>query len=333
MTFLRTIAMIVHRSLRLHALAAAVTVISVALGCGLMIAVNAIQTQTYNALTDSPHGFDAVLGARGSKLQLVLNSFYHIDQSTGNIPWSMYLDIKDEPAVRRAVPIAVGDNVRGFRMVGTTTGFFDPPPADTVGPDAKPLTLAPGSRLFDPTRREAVVGAFAARSLGLKPGTEIHSHHGLSEHSNQKHEHGYVVVGVLETSNTPADRAIFIPLEGYWRMEGHALYGAGERYVAQPGRPIPDKHKQVSAVLLGIHSAAGQRLDRAINIDSTDATLAWPTGQIIANLFDKVGWANRVLEMVAQIVMLVAAAAILAGLYNTMLQRQRQLAILRALGA
>jgi putative ABC transport system permease protein len=63
------------------------------------------------------------------------------------------------------------------------------------------------------------------------------------------------------------------------------------------------------------------------------ATLAWPIGRVMADLFDKIGWIDRVLEMVAYLVIVVAAGSILASIYNTMNERRREFAILRALGA
>ncbi len=79
--------MIVRHSLRQHALSTVVTVLSVALASGLVMAVFAVNSQTMKAFTGGPVGFDAVLGARGSQLQLVLNTVFHLETSPGNIPW------------------------------------------------------------------------------------------------------------------------------------------------------------------------------------------------------------------------------------------------------
>jgi hypothetical protein len=69
-------------------------------------------------------GFDAVLGARGSQLQLVLNAVFHLETSPGNIPWTMYEQLRRDPRVKLAIPYAVGDSYRGFRIVGTTSNIF-----------------------------------------------------------------------------------------------------------------------------------------------------------------------------------------------------------------
>jgi putative ABC transport system permease protein len=116
--------LLVRRSLRQHALSSVVTCVSVALAAGLTIAVFAINRQTYDAFTGGDAGFDAVLGARGSQLQLVLNTVFHLETSPGNIPWAMYEEIAANPRVELAIPYAVGDNYRGYRIVGTIPEIF-----------------------------------------------------------------------------------------------------------------------------------------------------------------------------------------------------------------
>src|SRR5882672_9677159 len=115
---------IVLRSLRQHALSTIVTAASVALAGGLLMSVWAVKQQSQATFTGVNAGFDAVLGARGSKLQLVLNAIFHLEASPGNLGYQDYLDIQKNPSVELAVPLAVGDNYRGYRLVGTTLDLF-----------------------------------------------------------------------------------------------------------------------------------------------------------------------------------------------------------------
>src|SRR5579862_8161498 len=115
---------IVWKSLRQHALSTCVTALCVALAAGLLMSVWSVEDQSQSAFTGVNAGFDAVLGARGSKLQLVLNAIFHLESSPGNLPWSDFLDIQKNPNVALAVPLAVGDNYRGYRLVGTTLDMF-----------------------------------------------------------------------------------------------------------------------------------------------------------------------------------------------------------------
>ncbi len=320
------LAMIVGRSLRQHALSTVVTVASAALGSGLVMAVFAVSEQSKEAFSGGPVGFDAVLGARGSELQLVLNTVFHLETSPGNLPWEKYVAMKEDRRVERAIPYAVGDNLEGFRIVGTTAELFE---------DAERFRLVGDSRLFDPERREALLGSTVARELGLRIGSRVHPSHGLEHNEHHDHDEEYVIVGVFEPSNSPNDRVVWIPIEGIFRMGGHVLRGSGEHYEAKPGEEIEDEHKEVSAVLLKFRGGnrTGQTFSNQINLEEKDATLAWPIGKSMAELFNKLGWVNRILEVVAYLVVAVAAGSILASLYNTMNERRREFAILRALGA
>ncbi len=323
--------MMVRRSLRQHALSTIVTVLSAALASGLVMAVFSLSEQSKMAFTGGPAGFDAVLGARGSPLQLVLNTVFHLETSPGNVPWSLYEEMKTDARVDVAIPYAVGDNFRGFRIVGTTGEIF----SRFEYVKGRSFTFEPGGRPFSPERQEAVLGATAARATGLAVGASFEPVHGADHDADAAHEDEYVVVGVLEPTNSPADRVIWIPIEGMFRMSGHVLRGAGEEFHAdEHAEEIPDEHKEVSAVMLKLKSPqAGFRLDQQINREGTAATLAWPIGRSVAELFEKLGFVSRVLELVAYLVVVVAGGSILASVYNTMNERRREFAILRALGA
>jgi len=327
---IRGLFLIVRRSLRQHALSTLVTAFSIAIGSGLVMAVFAIKTQSYQAFTGGEAGFDAVLGARGSQLQLVLNTVFHLETSPGNIPWTLYQQIKQDPRVRLAIPYAVGDNYQGFRIVGTISQIF----TEFEYSRGRKFQIAPGGRFFSDDTREAVIGSYAAQATGLRVGSTFNPYHGLVADERQRHRDEYTVIGVLEPTNSPSDRVVWIPIEGIYRMSGHVLRGGGEAFKAREGETIPDEHKEVSAVMLKLRDPqSGFQLDQTINKQGKVATMAWPIGRVMADLFDKLGWMNRVLALVAYLVIAVAAGSILASVYNTINERRREFAILRALGA
>jgi putative ABC transport system permease protein len=74
-------------------------------------------------------------------------------------------------------------------------------------------------------------------------------------------------------------------------------------------------------------------LDVLYNRQGNRLTFAWPIAREVAYLFDRFGWVDRVLTLIAWLVAVVAAGAILASIYKSMSARRRELAILRALGA
>jgi putative ABC transport system permease protein len=308
-----TIALIVRRSLRQHAFSTTITALSIALAGGLLMAVWVVKDQSQRTFTQVNTGFDAVLGARGSKLQLVLNAIFHLEASPGNVAAADYQYIRRHPAVKLAIPIAVGDNLRGYRIVGTIPELF----TDVEYAPGKRFALAAG-RLFDPAAKEAVVGSFAARKLGLSVGDTFHPFHGLVYDVRNQHPDSFVVTGVLAPSNTPADKVVWIPIHGLQTMSGHD----------------PRAATDVSAVLVQLRSpSAGFMLDLMYNKQGNRLTFAYPIGAIMAELFQKIGWFDKVLALVAYLVALVSAAGVLVAIYNSMASRRRDIAILRALGA
>jgi putative ABC transport system permease protein len=309
-----TLPLIVYRSLRQHLFSTLITAGSLALAGGLLMSVWMTKAEAQKSFLQTTTAFDAVLGARGSKLQLVLNAIFHLEASPGNLSWQDYEFIKRHPAVQVAIPIAVGDNLRGYRIVGTIPALF----TDVEYAPGHNYTVEPGGRLFSPTQKEAVVGNFAAGKLGLKIGDTFHPFHGLAYNPNEQHADLYTVVGIMEPTGTPLDRVVLIPIEGVQKMSGHD----------------PRAATDISAVLIKLRSStAGFMLDIMINKQGNRLTFAYPVGAILADLFSKISWFDQVLALIAYLVALVAAASVLASIYNSMNARKRDIAILRALGA
>ena len=308
-----TLGLIILRSLRQHLLSTVITALSIALAGGLLMSVWVVKVQSQTTFTQVNTGFDAVLGARGSKLQLVLNAIFHLEASPGNVAYADYEFIKRHPAVKLAIPIAVGDNLRGYRIVGTVPELF----SEVEYVPGKKFTFSSGA-LFNPAAKEAVLGNFVAHKLGLHVSDTFHPFHGLIYDERNQHAETYVVTGVLAPSNTPADKVIWIPLHGLQTMSGHD----------------PRAATDVSAVLIQLKSpTAGFMLDMMYNKQGNRLTFAYPIGAIMAELFNKIGWFDQVLTLISYLVALVSAGGVLVAIYNSMAARRRDIAILRALGA
>lgn len=311
-----TILLIAYKSLRHHLVSTLVSATAIALAGGLLMAVWVVKQEANQAFTGVTGGFDAVLGARSSKLQLVLNAIFHLEDSPGNIAAADVAVIQDHPSVELALPIAVGDNYRGYRLVGTTADLFS---RVEYRSGRRYQIIAPG-RAFTPGEKEAVVGSFVAQQLGLKPGDTFHPFHGLLYDETKQHAETFLVTGVFAPTSTPSDHVIWIPIEGLQRMSGHDARTATE----------------ASAVLIKLkqeNPMSGFQLDMLYNKRGNKLTFAWPIGAILAKLFEKVAWFDRILAFISYLVVVVATASILASIYNSMNERRREIAILRALGA
>ena len=212
-------------------------------------------------------GFDAVLGPRGSKIDLILNAMFHMGPSAGLLSWEQYELIRDTRGVNEAYPIAVGDNYKGYRLVGTLPELF----VEHEWKKGKKYEVKEGGRIFTEAGKEALVGEYVAQQLGLSIGDEFHPYHGLSFDENKQHQDTFVVVGLLEATGTPADQVIWIPLRGIQQMEGHD----------------PAAAQSISAVLLSLSGRTGFTLDMKYNKEGNEATLAWPVDAVMSSFFDR----------------------------------------------
>ena len=301
-----------RKGFRQHLFGSLLAAFSIALAGGLFLSTLKIEEQTKASFNNANGGFDAVLGARGSKLQLILNALFHMDASPGNLPWEQYELIKQTPGVKEAYPIAVGDNYLGYRLVGTEPELF----MNHEWTTGKKYQLKSG-RIFSTMAKEALVGSFAANNLKLRIGDKFQPYHGLNFIENTQHQDIYVVVGILEATGTPSDQVIWVPIKGIQLMEGH------DQEMAQ----------SVSAVLLSLNGAAGFGLEMKYNKQGNQATLAWPVAATLASFFQKMGWFRGVLEIISYLIGCVGFLMVASTMRSSMHERKRDFAILRSLGA
>ena len=300
------------KGFRQHFFGSLVAAFSIALAGGLFLGTMKIQKQTQISFANASGGFDAVLGARGSKLQLILNALFHLDASPGNLPWEQYELIKKTPGVEEAYPIAVGDNYLGYRLVGTDPELF----FEHEWKKGEKYKLRRG-RVFSEMAKEALVGSFVADKLNLKIGDKFQPYHGLNFKEDTQHEDVYVVVGLLEATGTPSDKVIWVPIKGIQLMEGH------DQEMAQ----------SVSAVLLSLKGATGFNLEIRYNRQGNQATFAWPVAATLASFFDKMNWFRGVLEVIAYVIAAVGILMVASTMHASLNMRKRDFAIMRSLGS
>jgi putative ABC transport system permease protein len=310
------------------------TLLSISLGVGLVAAVLTLRRETDRTFLREQSTFDLVVGAKGSPLQLVLSTLYHLDVPNGNIAWSDYETLKQDPRIRSAVPIGVGDNYRGFRIIGTLPDFFDLQRrvSRKQGGEKKKgyaalFTMKEG-RLFQQDF-EVVLGARAASEAGLSLGDTFYGSHGLVAipGSGDHRAFPYTVVGILNPSGTAQDQAILTPLASVWKV--HDKEAAAHRETV----PEDMSQREVTAVLVQL-KAVGMRIWIKNEIQkSTDAMAAIPIDQMHRMYQRVIRPVQQSLLIVAGLVVVTATLTILTTLYQSAERRRRDMAVMRALGA
>jgi len=298
-------------SMRNRALYSILSITAAASGIALLTAVFLLSNAVQDGLARNSRGIDIVAGAKGSPTQLVLSAIYHSDVPNGNIEMKDYAELKRNPLVRQAIPLALGDNYKGWRIVGTTQDYLSHYDAE----------FAAGQAFSQPF--EAVAGTLT----GLKIGDEFAALHGFAADSEDVHNfHLYRVVGVLKPSGTVLDRLITTPIESVQQLHSHP--DAGDPDAAEE---LKLGH-QITAVLIKVKSPiAIMNLPREIN-KSTNILAASPSYQM-TRLSQSLGIGRDVLTALGIGIIILSVMMLLSTLASSLSARRYDLAVLRVLGA
>ena len=321
------------KSLRNRKGMAILTVIAVAVSVMLLLGVEKVRTGARASFADTISSTDLIIGARSGGVQLLLYSVFRIGDATNNITWESYQDIAAQPQVAWIVPISLGDSHQGFRVVGTTDGYFE----NYRYRGGRPLTFTDGVRFADIF--DAVVGSDVAEALGYRVGSRIIISHGLDSLGLSQHaDKPFVVSGVLAKTGTPVDRSVHISLEGLEAIHVDWQSGAAPR----PGQEIPADQVRlmdltpasVTAALVGLKSRLGIfTLQRFVNDYREEALTAILPGVALFELWGILGAAETALIAVSAMVVATAILGMITTILSTLNERRREMAILRAVGA
>lgn len=326
--------------IRAQRLGTALNLLLLALGIATIVILLLFSHQLEERLRRDGEGIDLVVGAKGSPIQLILSSVYHIDVPTGNIALHDAQQLMRNPAVKQVIPLALGDSHHGFRVVGSTHEYLAHYGAE----------LAEG-RLWEKPM-EAVLGARAAARLGLTVGGRVVGAHGVATEGAIHEEYPYAVVGVLKPSGSVLDRLILTSVESVWVVhEEHQqrpaldLTKAGSRAVPPADHPEKgnaarehteaDKHdeeRELTALLIQYRSPlAAATLPRFVNSQSAlqAAAPAFETARLLTLL----GVGLDTLRAFGLLLILTAGLGVFIALYNALKERRYDLAIMRTLGA
>ena len=345
-------------SLKYRFLNSFLSIMLTAFGVSIALLISQFGNHIQNRINLDGQGIDIVVGAKGSPLQLILSSVYHIDIPTGNIAYSQAKKIMNNPQIEESIPLALGDNWRGFRIVGTTTNYirhYD-------------MSLSTG-RYWD-QNFEVVVGS----SVNLDIGDEFMGVHGLLEDGSSHEEHKYNVVGILKPSGTVIDRLILTSLNSVLDIHGlHKVDNSFEKnhehqhdheHHKEEHHDVhehehdhdKEKHKsedenhhkhskndketnktnelgssEITALLIKTKSPiANINLPRSINRESS-LQAANPALEI-NRLISLFGIGSKSFAILSLILILIASLNIFSGLASNLENRMGDLAVLRAVG-
>lgn len=364
---------IVLKNIKQRKLSAVLTVISTLLGVALVVAILVIKQESAEAFNQTATGYELIVGPKGSPLQLTLNTIYHIGLPVNNMPVKTYELLAKDKRVKLAIPYVMGDNYKNFRLIGTTQniftqfeyqkgkkyGFasgkqFENENEAVIGSDVAEKT---GLKIGD-----SFIGSHGVEAYEY---AEEHDEHnfvvtGILQKTftpNDKvifipmesvwdmHYHGVEnVKGATDTTKTNSH-------SGHGHLHGHShnntkeqknvvkdsiSNGSNSNDSSYVSSGIPEDRKTITSVLVSLKSPIYfDLLRRQINDDKfhgMNAQAVIPVMEIM-QLFEIIGNINSVLLIVAYLVIFVAVISILVSIYNSINERKRDIAIMRALGA
>lgn len=338
---------LVLRSLWNRRFVVALTVASIALSVALILGVERLRGEARESFANSASGIDLIVAARGSPVQILMATVFGVGATDAGLSWDTYEMVRSLPEVAWAVPMQMGDNHRGFPVIGTTAAYF----TRYRHSGGRPLVFAAGEAFAAGDPSGAVVGAELAERFGYQPGDEIVNAHGAGEVAFDVHDAApFTIRGVLARTGTAVDRMVLVSLAGF-----DALHASRQAVAADPlGDPLagsgetdetdghdPDGHEaehHVTGVLNAIYVGLDQRtaalgLQRRLTEYEDEAITAVLPNLALLQLWEITGTAETALRVMAWAVALTGMAGMVVMLSATLEARRREFAILRAVGA
>ena len=204
---MRDVLYLAWRYLAYHKIKTTILVASITLIVFLPVGLNVIVDQSSAELTARAEATPLLVGAKGSPLELVLNSLYFDSDPPELTSYAEALRIS-ESGLATPIPLYVRFRSRESPIVGTTLDYFD----------FRGLRFATGRVMA--VLGECVIGSRVAEALDVEVGgTVISSPESVFDLAGV-YPLKMTVVGVLEPSFTADDEAIFVDVKTAWVIQG-----------------------------------------------------------------------------------------------------------------
>ena len=317
-------------SLYARLLTVGMTVFAISLSLMLYLSVEKLRSSAYTSFTDTISQTDLIVGSRTSSVQLLLYSVFRIGNATNNITWESYEDIVNRDEVDWAVPISLGDSHKGFRVMGTTSDFFE----KYKYRGGQSIVINKGNYFSD--LYDVVIGAGVAEKLNYELETPLVVSHGLQ--SFTKHDdQPFKVAGILEKTGTPVDNTVIVSLEAIEAI--HVDWSSGTKIQGQTTpvdqiRKMDLSPKYLTAALIGVNSKLQIfGLQRWINEYPEEALSSILPGVALQELWRIVGVVENLLLSISIVVIFTTLVGMAAIVFSSLNERRREMAIWRAMGA
>lgn len=318
--------------LRARPLLNSLTALAVALAISIVVATTTLSTAVRQSAADTAGGYQLLLAAKGSQIQAVLSTLFFAEAPTGNIPFEIYERVRADEGIELAVPFNFGDSYKSHLIVGTTSDYLRLLDKDVGKAEHSGLQGAWPGRAF-----EAILGATVAMRTGLKIGDTFTAAHGFVELPADLADHheaqSYTVVGILDETGAPADRAIFTTLDTSWLIHDPD-HGPSSAQNAAAVTDHADEAgvRQITAVLVQGRGYGDVARLNAMMAQRGDVQPIFP-GRTATQVLSYLQRGQSIVTAIAWLATAIACLGIMISLFAAAVERRRQIATLRAIGA
>lgn len=301
------------------------TIFSILISVMLIISVENLMAQLKNNVVENAGTYDVLVGAPGSETQLVLSSMFYYDSPIANINIEYYEKLQNDSRVAKVVPLGMGDNYNGYRIIGTSEEFFD-----------EGFSLKEG-RLFE-SDGEVVIGSTVAKVTGLGIGDTFSGMHGLTNESGASgHDHSnfkYTIVGILDTTRTPSDTVLYTTIESLWKVHGlhHEENEENENVISAGHGTTTDSEDLITALLVKTTSLANQIIV-SNELNENDDIQAINPATTLRKLLVTLSTGEIIVTLVAYVSIFLSVIVLFTTMLSASIERRKDISILRALGA
>jgi putative ABC transport system permease protein len=307
-------------------------ILSIAVSVMLVLGVERLRKDARESFANTIAGADLIVGARSGSVQLLLYSVFRIGNPVANILWKSHQDMASDPRVAWTIPMSLGDSHRGFRVLGTSTSYFE----HYRYADGRALVVAEGKAFDD--LYDVVLGSAVAAELGYRLGDRIIVQHGLGTGIAKEHDdRPFTVAGILAPTGTPVDRTLHVSLEGIEAMHvGFSEVRGNQRRKidAEAVRELDLQPRGITAFIIGLKSKTSIfSVQRDINRYRAEPLMAILPGVAMHELWSVLGTVETALGAITACVALSALLGMITMLLAGLNERRREMAVLRAVGA
>ncbi len=308
------------------------TVLAMTVSILVLLGVEHVRNQARDSFANTVSGVDLIVGARTGSLNLLLYSVFRIGAPTNTIAFESFEQVASNENVSWAIPIALGDSHRGYRVMGTSTDYFE---HFRYGSD-HPLAFDQG-RAFD-ALFDVVLGAEVARKLGYALGDKLVLAHGVADTSFSLHDdRPFTVTGILKATGTPVDQTLHVSLQGIEAIHIDWQQGVKSGSIPSGPDPLSDAQlqpEQITAMMLGLESRlATFAVQRQINEYRGEPLMAILPGVALTELWQVMGILENTLRLVSVLVLIAALLGLAAMLLASIREREHEIQLLRVIGA